>query len=101
MGALKKAMRKKYLTLVATDESKNKLEIYEEILSKVKDLIRTVSNNWDDYDEKYMKIKFNLVCDLPLKKTQILFDMVVVISIFHQGNKYYPQLFLYECLYKP
>ena len=37
MGALKKAMRKKYLTLVATDESKNKLEIYEEMLIKVKD----------------------------------------------------------------
>ena len=24
----------------------------------------------------------------------------VVISVFHEGNKYYPQVFLEECLYK-
>ena len=100
-GCLKDSNEKKYLMLVATDESKNKLKIYEEILSKVKDLMRSISNNSDDYDEKYMKIKFNSVCDLPLKKAQRLFDMVVVFSVFHQGNEYYPQLSLYECLCKP
>ena len=36
----------------------------------------------DDYDEIYMKIKFNLDDELLLNK----------------NNKYYPQVFLGECL---
>ena len=34
-------------------------------------------------------------------KTLILHTMVInVRSVFHQGSKYYPQVFLEECLYK-
>ena len=33
-------------------------KIYEELCSKIRDLIRSVTKNADDYDEKYMKIKF-------------------------------------------
>ena len=51
----------KYLTLVATNESKEKIKKYEELGIKIRDLIRLITKNSDDYDydEKYMKIKFN------------------------------------------
>ena len=47
-----------------------------------------------------MKIKFNLDDDLPLKKTIKLYNMAIVVrSVFHKGNKFYPRVFLDECLY--
>ena len=63
--------------------------------------IRTVANNSDDCDEKYMKIKFNLDDDLPLNETLELHNMAIVVrAVFHEGNKYCPQGFLDEFLYK-
>ena len=41
----------------------------EEIWSKIRDLIRSITKNSDDYDEKYMNIKFNSDDELPLNKT--------------------------------
>ena len=52
----------KYLTLVPTNESKEKIKKYEELWIKIKDLIRSLTKNSDDYDAKYIKIKFYLVC---------------------------------------
>ena len=45
----------KHLTLVPTNESKEKIKEYEELRSKIRDLVRSVTKNSDDYDEKYMK----------------------------------------------
>ena len=45
------ANRNKYLTLVPTDESTEIMKTYEEIRSKIKDLIRVITNNSNDYDE--------------------------------------------------
>ena len=36
------------------------------------DLIRSINGNSDDYDEKYIKIKFSSDYDLPLKNTRIV-----------------------------
>ena len=33
--------------------------MFEELWNIIRDLIRSISNNSDNYDEKYMKIKFN------------------------------------------
>ena len=45
-----------------------------------------------------MKIKVNLDADLSLKKTLELCNMIIVFrSIFHEGSKYYTQVFLDEC----
>ena len=63
--------------------------------------MRSKSNNSDSYDENYMKIKFNSDDDLPLNKTLELCSMIIFIrSVVQEGNKYYPQVFLGECLYK-
>ena len=41
----------KYLMLVPTNESKEKIKKYEELWSKIKDLLRTYTKNSDDFDE--------------------------------------------------
>ena len=49
----------KYLTLVPTNKSKKEkkeLKKFEELRSKIRYLIRSITKNSDDYDEKYMKI---------------------------------------------
>ena len=87
--------------LVPTNESKEKIKKYEELRSKIRDLIRSVTKNSDDYDEKYMKIKCNLDDELPLNKNIEIPSMTIIIrAVFHENIKQYPQVFLDECLYK-
>ena len=86
----------KYLILVPTDDSKDKVKKCEEIWCKIKKhLIRSTNNNSGDYEEKYMKILLNSDDDLPLTKIVELHGMIIVVrSVFSDGNKYYPQVFL-------
>ena len=67
----------------------------------IRDLNRSVTKNSNDYDEKYMKIKFNSDDKLPLNKTIDIPSMIIVVrAVFHENNKYYQQVFLDECLNK-
>ena len=61
-------LQSKYLTLVATNESKENIKKYKDMLIKIKSLIRSITKDWKEYDENYIKIKFNLDDKLPLKK---------------------------------
>ena len=64
-----------YLTLVATNESKKiiiikkKRKKNENLWSKIRDLIRSITKTSDDYGEKCVKIKFKSDDKLPLNKT--------------------------------
>ena len=61
----------------------------------------SVAKNSDDYEEKYMKIKFKSDDELPLNKTTEVSNMITVVrAIFLENNKYYPQAFLHEYSYK-
>ena len=85
----------KYLTLVPTDI----FQTYVELWGQIKDVIRSTNKNPDDCDKKYVKI--NSDEDLPLKKIlEFLSIIIVVKSVFQKDNKYYPQVFLDESLYK-
>ena len=67
--------------------------LYEEILIKIRDLIRSLTKNSDDYGKRYMKIKFYLDDELPLNKTvEIPSTAIVVRAIFYENNKYYLQV---------
>ena len=46
---------------------------------RVKSEIRPITKNSDDYDEKYMKIKFNSDNELPLNKTMETPSIIIVI----------------------
>ena len=87
----------KYLTVVPTNKRKEKNKKYEELWIKIRDFIRSITKNSDDYDydEKYMKIKLDSDDELPLNKTvEIPTITIVVRAIFLENNKYYPQGFL-------
>ena len=86
----------KYLTLVPTNESNEKIKKQEELWSKIRDLIRSIAKNSDGYDEKYIKIKFNLDYELPLNKRIGILSMIIIVrAIIYENKKY-----LDECLYK-
>ena len=52
-------------------------------------------------DEKCMKIKIDSDDKLPVNKMIELPGMVISVrAVFHKSNKYYPQVFLDECLHK-
>ena len=74
--------KNKYLMLLSANESKEKIKKYEEFLSKIRDLIRLIARNSDDYNEKYMKIKFNSDDELPLNKTKEIPSMIMVLELF-------------------
>ena len=68
---------------------------------KIRDLIRSVTKNADDQDENYMKIKSNSDEELPANKTiEIPSIIIAVRAVFHENNKYCPQVSLDEFLYK-
>ena len=74
---------------------------YEKLWGKIRDLSTSITKSSDDFDEKYMKIKFNSDDELPLNKTMEIPTMTIVVrAVFHENNKYYLQVFLDEFLYK-
>ena len=63
--------------------------------------MRSITKNSDDFDEKYMKIIFDSDENLPLNKTiEIPIVKIIVRAVFHENNKYHPQVVSDECLYK-
>ena len=82
-GCFEEINGNKYLTLVPTNESKEKIKKYEELWIKIRDLIRSITKSLDNYDEKYMKIKFDSDDNLPLNKTiEIPIVTITVRAIF-------------------
>ena len=100
-GYFEKINGNKYLTLVPTNESKEKIKNYEELRIKIRDLIRSITKNSGDYDGKYKKIKSISDDELSLNKTiEIPIMTIVFTAIFLGNNRDYPQVFLDECLSK-
>ena len=97
----------KYLTLVFTDKNKEVLIKYTELWNKIKNLIECNSiekingSKAGEFKKDFMKIKLNSDDNLPLNEILKLHNMTIVIRSIFQGNgKYYPQVFLDECLYE-
>ena len=75
-------------------KAKKKIEKHEDMWSKIRNLIRLITKISDDYDENYIKIKFNSDDELPLNKTVKILTMAIVFrAVFDEINKYYPQIF--------
>ena len=84
------------MTLYSTNESKEITKKCEELSTKIRDRIRLITNNLNNYYEKYMKIKFNSDDHLPLNKPLDLLrnTTIVVRAVFYEGNKYYAKVVL-------
>ena len=82
------------LVLVPTNESKEITKRHEELWSKIRKLIMSITKNSNDCDDKYRKIKFDLDDDLHLNKMIEIYNVaIVIIDISYENYKYYPQVF--------
>ena len=76
---------------------------YHEVFDGIKEIIKKINDSIQPikYDDNYMKIRFNTDHNIPLNKI-IYFPTITVIirSVTQKDGKYYPQLFLDECLYE-
>ena len=90
----------KYLTFASTDKNQKVVEKYTKLWDEIKYHIQTINaDNSGEYEKDYMKIKLNSDDNLPLNK-MLKFRMLTIIvrSFFEEDGKYYPQIFLGECM---
>ena len=90
-----------YLTFASTDKTKKVLEKYTKLWDEIKYHIQTINaDKSGEYDKDYMKIKFNSDDVLPLNKVLKLHMLTIIVRSVFEDGKYYPQVFLDECLYQ-
>ena len=79
------------------------MQKYQEVFDGIKEIIKKIKNYSQPikYDDNYMKIKFNTDDNIPLNKI-IYFPTINIIirPVTEKDDKYYPQLFLDDCLYE-
>ena len=80
-GYFEEINQNKHLRLVPTNESKAKNKKYPEVWIETSYLIRSITKNPNDYDEKYMKKKFNSHNELSLNKTIEIRTMKIVVRV--------------------
>ena len=98
-GYIEEKGRDKYLAFGSTDENKALLKKY--VFNEIRDEITEVNSNKCDYEQDYMKIKFNSDDDLPLNKSLKFRLMTITIKhVFEEDGKLYPQVFLDDTLYE-
>ena len=91
----------KYLVFASTDKNKKALTKYAELWDKIKSLIEKINDKPGEYRKNFMRIRFNSDGSLPLNKILKRHDLTIVVQFaFQEDNKYYPQVFLDECLYE-
>ena len=68
----------------------------------IKSKIKTINGRKEgEYGKDFMKIKFDTDDDLPLNKPLKLHMVTIIVrSVFQEGKKLYPQIYLDECLYE-
>ena len=80
----------------------------DDVYQKLVDILKSIKNEitektWDvvEYDNDYMKIKFERNNIFPTHKDVNIHAATIIIrAIFAEDDKYYPQLFLDDGLYK-
>ena len=78
------------------------MKIYTKLWDEIKYHMETINNGKPgEYEKDYLKIKFSSDGNLPLNKLLKLYHLTIVVrSVLPEDDKYYPQVFLDECLYK-
>ena len=101
-GFIEEKQASKYLNISLTDSNSEVLKKYAEIWSGIKYQIKKINNGkLGEYGKGYMKIKFNSDDDLQLNKMLKFRILTIIIrTIFEEDGKYYPQVFLDDCLYE-
>ena len=86
----------------SVNENKVLLKKREDISDGTQNKIKAINGGEENnYGKDYMKIKFNSDDDLLLNEPLKFHTMVMIIrSVFEEGGKLYPQVFLYDTLHE-
>ena len=91
----------RYKYLIISYENSGITQKHQEVFDGIKEIIKKINDYSQPmkYDDNHMKIKFNTDDNIPLNKI-IYFPTVTIIirSVTQKDGKYYPQLFLDDCL---
>ena len=101
-GIIEEKEGSKYLNISLKYNNNDALIKYPQVWSGIKDQIKKINNDSvGEYGKDYMKIKFDSDDNLPLNKI-LKFRILTIINrnIFEKDGKYYPQIFLDDCLYE-
>ena len=102
-GCIEEKNGNKYLIFDnSVTENKGLLKKYAEVWDGVKNEIKAINCGKENvYGKDYTKVKFNSDNDLPLNKPLKFHAMTIIIkSVFEEGGKLYPQVFLDDALYE-
>ena len=82
------------------NENKGLLKKYADVWDGIKNEIKAIkASEENNYGKDYMKTKFTSDDDLPLNKPLKFHAMTIIIrSVFEEGGKLYPQIFLDDVL---
>ena len=94
--------KNKYLVFDSADENKEVLKKLTELWDGIKNDIETINDGKKgEYDKDFMKTKFNADDNLALNKPLKLHLLTIIVRcIFEEDGKFYPQLYLDDCLYE-
>ena len=68
-------------------------------MKRIKNLIKKINVKLGEYEQDFIKIKFNSDDKLPLNKILKLHNLTIVVrSVFQDHDKHHPQVFLDECM---
>ena len=89
--------------LITSSENGDIMQKYQEVFDGIKEIVKRI-NDYSypiKYDDNYMKIKFNTNYNITPNKS-IYFPTIntLITSVAEKDDKYYPQLFLDDCLYE-
>ena len=100
-GHFKEKNGNKHLILDSTNKNKEVLIKYTKLWQRMKNSIGRVNNKLGEYRKDFTKIKFSSDDNLPLNKTLNFYNITIIIrSVFEEDGKYYPHVFLDECLHE-
>ena len=91
----------KYLVFDFAVENKEVLKKYRELWDRIKNEIETNGSKKGEHGKDFMKIKFNTDDNLPLNKPLKLHLLTILVRcIFEEDRKFYPQIYLHDCLFE-
>ena len=101
-GFIEEKEGSKYLNISLKFNNNDVLVKLAEVWSGINDQIKKINNgSVGEYNKDYKKIKFDSDDNLPLHKILKFRVLTIIIrNIFEKDGKYYPQMFLDDCLYE-
>ena len=91
----------KYLVSTSTNGNKIVPAKFTKLWDEIKHLIETIiEGKKGKCDKDFMKIKFDSDDKFILKKMLKIHKLIVIVRSVFKDSKYYPQVFLDECLYE-